>query len=1096
MSQNNIKNSLSGNGNSSGKNSSLLADEITWLSALVNSADDAIISKTLDGVITSWNKGAEHLFGYAAEEVVGQSVLILIPEEKQDDEKLILERINSGGQIDHFETFRRRKDGSLVEVSLSVSPIKDPDGKIIGASKIARDMSRIKQAEAKSIESESQLRLITDALPVLISYVDKECCYQFVNRRYIDWFDIKPEEVAGKHLSEVIGKSAYQAVLPRIEQVISGVEVTFEQLMPYPGNDRYIHVNYIPHFDAQTGNVKGFCALVRDISENKKVEEKLRESESRFRLATEAANMFTWERDFETGKIKWSENALSLLGNSLDKMPENGDEAQFFVLPEDRPGLHAAFEKAVADGDSKFTAEFRGYDSANNLRTWLTQGSIFRNNNNEIIRSVGVTQDITRRKKIEEQLRENRGVLSLAMSSSRMGAWSRNLLTEEVYWSPELEAIFGLAEGTFAGTRGGFQEYVFEEDKERIISEVENALNEARSYIIEFRYHHADGSLRWMEGRGQAVYSADGKPVNVYGIGIDITERKRAALNAEFLADISQELVQVSTPDDILRTAGERLNGFLDISMCAFIEIDETTERAGINCEWHKAGSTGLAGDYYLPDFLTDEYRQSARAGQAIIIRDIFDDARIVSPEKFASLGIGAELHIPLLKDGHWKYSFCVYRSGAYNWREDEVELLIELSSRVWARLERAFAEQEREALLKREHSARLQAEDANRLKDEFLATISHELRTPLNAILGWSQMLTSGTFDQTSAARAIQTIYRNAKSQAQLIEDILDVSRIITGKLRIDAKPVLLAPIIQTAVESLRPLIESKNIRLHMSFDFESHKVSADPDRLQQVVWNLLSNAVKFTPEKGEIMLALENAESGTKIVISDTGKGISPEFLPFVFERFRQADGSTTRHHGGLGLGLAIVRHIVELHGGSVEVMSEGDGKGTTFTVDLPFAETPVTLPEESNGQSLPLNASGSIEADSGVFENSLKGLRVILLDDENDSLELLVTLLTQNGVEVRPHSNVRDALDTLKNWKPDVIISDLAMPEEDGYSFIKKLRELSPEDGGTIPAIALTAYVGIKERTKVLSSGFQLYVPKPVEPTELLSTLAGVV
>ena len=962
------KDLLSANGNSSEKKSAGLGvDDIVWLSALVNSADDAIIGKTLDGVITSWNRGAERIFGYTSEEAVGQPVLILIPEAKRDEEKLILESINSGGRIEHFETVRRRKDGSLIEISLSVSPVKNSDGRIIGASKIARDISRIKQAEAKSIESETQLRLITDALPVLISYVDKEQRYRFVNRRYTDWFGLAPEALAGKLIAEVIGQAAYKAVLPRIERVLSGEEVTFEQLMPYREGSRYIEVNYIPHFDAQNENVKGFVALVRDISEHKKV---------------------------------------------------------------------------------------------------------------------------------EEELRESRSVMSLAMSSSRMGAWSRNLLTEEVYWSPELEAIFGLEAGTFAGTLGGFREYVFEEDKARVNSEVETAIKEQRSYIIEFRYHHADGTIRWMEGRGQAVYSADGKPVNLYGIGIDITERKRAALNAEFLADISQELVQASTPDEILRTVGERLNGFLEISMCAFLEIDETSEWAVINYEWHKGDSAGLAGVYFMPDFYREEFQQSARAGRAVVVRDVFDDPRIISPQKFVSLGIGSELHIPLLKDGNWKYSFCVYRSDAYHWRDDEVELLLELSSRVWARLERAFAEQEREALLKREHAARLQAEDANRLKDEFLATISHELRTPLNAILGWSQMLTSGNFDQASASRAIQTIYRNARSQAQLIEDILDVSRIITGKLRINAKPILLTPIIQSTVESLRPLIESKNIRLSMRFDFESQKVSADPDRLQQVVWNLLSNAVKFTPERGEITLALENAEAGARIVVSDTGKGISREFLPFVFERFRQADGSTTRHHGGLGLGLAIVRHIVELHGGTVEVMSEGEGKGTTFTVVLPFSEAVLNSTEEWNGQTLPVENSAANEAEPDASKNDLNGLRVLLLDDENDSLELLTTVLTQHGIEVRPHSNVRDALETLKTWKPNVIISDLAMPEEDGYSFIKKLRELSPEDGGEIPAIALTAYVGVKERTKVLSSGFQMYVPKPVEPTELISALAGIV
>jgi CheY-like chemotaxis protein len=277
---------------------------------------------------------------------------------------------------------------------------------------------------------------------------------------------------------------------------------------------------------------------------------------------------------------------------------------------------------------------------------------------------------------------------------------------------------------------------------------------------------------------------------------------------------------------------------------------------------------------------------------------------------------------------------------------------------------------------------------------------------------------------------------------------------------------------------------------------DFEPRKIYADPERLQQVVWNLLSNAIKFTPEKGQITIELESGESETKVIVSDTGKGISPEFLHFVFDRFRQADGSTTRTHGGLGLGLAIVRHIIELHGGTVEVRSEGEGQGTTFTVRLPVSETPLDDAEKTNGHEKGAEQFDSDELTLSAHQNEIKGKRILLVDDEKDTLELVGDVLAQNGVEVRTHTSVADALETLKQWKPDVIISDIAMPEEDGFSFIKKLKTLSPEEGGTIPAIALTAYVGIKERTQVLSSGFQMYVPKPVEPSELLAALASLV
>jgi CheY-like chemotaxis protein len=354
--------------------------------------------------------------------------------------------------------------------------------------------------------------------------------------------------------------------------------------------------------------------------------------------------------------------------------------------------------------------------------------------------------------------------------------------------------------------------------------------------------------------------------------------------------------------------------------------------------------------------------------------------------------------------------------------------------------------------------------------------------------------MLVSAKLSEEDAARAVETIYRNSKSQAQLIEDILDVSRIVTGKLRIEPKPTALAPVIQTAVESLRPAIEAKNIRLQMRLDFEPRMVYADADRLQQVVWNLLSNAIKFTPEKGQVTVTLESDSSQTKIVVSDTGKGISSDFLPFVFERFRQADGSSTRMHGGLGLGLSIVRHLVELHGGSVEVESRGEGAGTTFTVRLPLWETQANKIADFKSDDLPANGSGAEKFDSADNHVKVKGLRILIVDDETDTLDLLVAALGQKGVEVKAETRVKDALETIKEWQPDIIVSDIAMPEEDGYSLIKKLRDLPSEQGGAIPAIALTAYVGVKERTRVLESGFQMYVPKPVEPSELLSAIAN--
>ncbi|HYP50279.1 MAG TPA: ATP-binding protein, partial [Pyrinomonadaceae bacterium] len=403
---------------------------------------------------------------------------------------------------------------------------------------------------------------------------------------------------------------------------------------------------------------------------------------------------------------------------------------------------------------------------------------------------------------------------------------------------------------------------------------------------------------------------------------------------------------------------------------------------------------------------------------------------------------------------------------------------------------ERRRAARERERLLESERRARSEAESANRLKDEFLATVSHELRTPLNAILGWSAMLNRGNLEEDAKRTALEVIERNAKAQAEIISDILDVSRIITGKLRIKAEPIEPAQIVEAAIETLRPAIDAKAIDLRVSLDANAGFVSGDADRLQQIIWNLLSNAIKFTPEKGRIEVDLKRDDSHLEIAVCDNGIGIEPEFLPHVFERFRQADSSTTRVHSGLGLGLAIVRYLVELHGGEVRAESAGIGKGATFTIVLPIAA-------ESAAPNLPANGSSgkNKEANSiSAKKTDLTGLRVLVVDDEPDTLEILRAALTSYGANVRTAISASHALETFLVWKPNVLISDLGMPNEDGYSLIRKVRALKPEEGGAVPAAALTAYVREEDRLRALDAGFQTHIPKPVDPTEFATEVAA--
>jgi PAS domain S-box-containing protein len=697
-----------------------------WLKAVVDSADDAIITKTLDGIITSWNPGARRIFGYTAEEAIGRPVTILIPDDHLNEEPNILTRIRAGERVDHYETVRRRKDGSLVDISLTVSPIRKPDGTIIGASKIARDVTEHNRAQ-ETLRAQAEV---------------------------ID-------------------------TVNRLGQKLSG-ELDLHRLV---------------------------------------------------QAVTDAATELTGAH---FGSFFY--NVLNEEGASYMLFTLSGVPAEAFA--------HFPMPRAT----DLFGPTFRG------------EGTVF---------------------------------IGDVKKDSRFGKNS---------------PYYGMPEGHLPVT----------------------------SYLAV------------------PVLSRSGE---VYG---------------------------------------------------------------------------GLFFGHPAEDVFNER------------------EARIVE-------GLAAQAAVAM-----------------------DNARLFEAAERARTQAEAAAAEKER---LYRE------ASEANRLKDEFLATVSHELRTPLTAILGWAHMLRTGTFDGQAAASAFETIERNARAQAQLIEDLLDVSRIITGKLRIDLRTLDPNSFIEAAVEAVRPAAEVKGVRLQKVIDTGLASVSGDPVRLQQVVWNLLANAIKFTPRGGRVQVRLERVNSHVEIAVSDTGQGIEPGFLPHVFDRFRQADGTTTRHHGGLGLGLAIVRHLVELHGGTVKAESPGESQGTTFTVLLPVA--PVYASDSSELRVHPaardtLPAFGS--------PDRLDGLRVLVVDDEPDTREMLKAGLGQCGAEVTAAGSAAEALTEIRQSPPDVLISDIGMPDVDGYELIRKVRTMPAGQGGTVPAIALTAYARTEDRLQALRAGYQMHVTKPVELTELAAVVAS--
>ncbi|HEX8688431.1 MAG TPA: PAS domain-containing protein [Pyrinomonadaceae bacterium] len=574
------------------------------------------------------------------------------------------------------------------------------------------------------------------------------------------------------------------------------------------------------------------------------------------------------------------------------------------------------------------------------------------------------------------------------------------------------------------------------------------ALQGERVRDVEMVIAPKGGRARTVLSSGAAIYGPGGEKLGAVVVMRDFTERKEAQEALRRESSLLHALMD-NIPDAIY---------FKDVEG-RFTRVNRHAPYRGGRAPEEVVGKTDF-------DFFVEEHARAAYEDEQRVVRT---GEPIVDKEEKET-----------------------YPDGSTTWLSTTKVPVVDDAGRVTGIVgisrditERKRAEESRLELA-REQAARAEAEAANRLKDEFLATLSHELRTPLTSILGWARLLVDGQIGEQMRAEALGVIYRNAVAQAQLIDDLLDVSRIITGKLRIDFRPVELAAVVEAAVSVVRPAASEKGVQLQAVFDPGAGTVSGDPARLQQVVWNLLSNALKFTPGGGRVQVRLRRAGPQVEIAVSDTGQGIEPGFVPHVFERFRQADMGTTRRHGGLGLGLAIVRHIVELHGGTVEAESPGGGLGATFNVRLPAAE---------DSRAAAGGAGSALPAEPPALP-SLEGVKVLAVDDEADARKLVTEILERCGARVRTASSAGEAFESLRAWRPHVLLSDIGMPGADGYVLIQRIRELPAELGGETPAAALTAYGGAEDRARILSSGYQRHVAKPVEPSELAAVVRSLV
>jgi PAS domain S-box-containing protein len=632
----------------------------------------------------------------------------------------------------------------------------------------------------------------------------------------------------------------------------------------------------------------------------------------------------------------------------------------------------------------------------------------------------------------------------------------------------------------------------------RLMTERKLAGEQRTNYEVDVRAK--DGRTFTLEISSRLALH-EGKPVGVQGVARDITTRREAEealrqADQRALSEYERLLERIAGLAQTLGTARDLeviywgLKEFVLLSVPCdglFVSLYDPIRDVRTACYcWGDGQEIDTSELPPMPVNFSGPNSRAVRTNQVVITNDY-----MTATTGHPALLIGSDnglrpqssLSAPMSVMGRCIGTIEVqsYEAAAYR---DEHATAMRMASNLTA------VAIENVRLLERESSARASAEESNRLKDEFLATVSHELRTPLTAILGWSRMLQGGSLDADTATRAIDTIKRNAKAQAQIIDDILDVSRIITGNLYLELHPIELAPVLESAINVVRPTADAKGIQIKLDFESEPAAVPGDANRLQQVFWNLLSNAVKFTPTGGKVTVYLRQADSIAEIEVTDSGQGIRPDFLPFVFDRFRQADSTSTRQHGGLGLGLAIARHLIEIHGGSIEARSKGEGQGAAFIVRLPRVGPVVEAPDE------PITDAAQIQEDAMRLEKlesqqSLSGMHVLIVDDDRDTLDLLSVALTQRHARVTTASSAAEAIRALKFFHPDVLISDIAMPHEDGYQLLQQVTALGVVPG--IPAIAITAYAKEEDKERALAAGFKRFFAKPVELGEFIAAVA---
>ncbi|BAY34265.1 two-component hybrid sensor and regulator [Nostoc carneum NIES-2107] len=1027
---------------------------------LLETANEGIWIFDNQGKTEYVNQRLAQMLGYAIEEMIGQPIFKFVEHqvEIELDRWLTQQRYNLQDINQQFDLCLRCKDTSELWAIVSTSPILNQQGEFSSAIAMLTDITKRKQTEVALQESQAALQQKQERLD-LAQAAAKSGSFEWNIQTNVNIWSKELEALYGLNPGEFGGSyeewarwvhpdDLAKAEADLMNSLKTGEFFTDWRVVWKDGSIHWMHARAKVFYD-DAGKPLRMVGINVDISERKRAEFALQKSEAIAKARAQELETFmetvpaaVWiAHDPQCHNMSVNRAAYELMrlppGSVLTATPADGEFPFQFKIQkngQDIPPNELPMQLAGRIG-KLVEAECEFVFSDEDVRSIYGKAVPLWDEAGAIRGVIGAFLDVTERKQVEDALRENQERLALALDAARMGSWDWDLLSDRVMWTPYHEIIFGYEPGNPHRTYQDWLNRIHPEDLHRFEVTIKTAMTKRQNYEDEYRVVWADGSLHWVSAFGRFQYNQHGQPIRMLGMLFEISDRKQAEaalrqreLMFSTLADTMPQMFWITKPDGYHEYFNQRWYNYTGKTL-------EQTNGEGWQTILH-------------PDDVqrtSEVWQNSLRTGKTYEIEYRF-----------------------LRADGEYRW----HLGRAFPLRNQEGEIINWFGSCTDIH-DQKLAIEERAQALARERAARLELEKASRMKDDFLAIVSHELRSPLNPILGWSTLLLNRQLNAQKTTQALEIIQRNAKLQTRLIDDLLDVSRILRGKLSLNICEVDLVAIVEASVETVRLTGEAKSIQIQTQLDPTVGTLEGDPNRLQQVVVNILTNAVKFTPEGGRIYIQLQQMGTNAQIQVTDTGKGISADFLPYVFERFRQADAATTRKFGGLGLGLAIVRHIVELHDGNIQVASPGEGLGATFTVTLPLI-----TPTSQNSENHKLQSNSP----------NLQGLRVVAVDDDVDSLDLIAFILEQYGIEVTAVSSAREAIKAIAQIQPDLLISDIAMPEIDGYTLIRQVREMEAVKGGRLPAIALTAFAGETNNHKILAAGFQNHITKPVDPDEL--------